>query len=147
MSSHLFATKSALMVALSDVRALGLGQQRPRAAGRRERPAGKPAWVWVVGSEDPASPGKCWAGVAIKDRAVATSGDYLRRFMTMVVGTATSFIPRTGYSVANGRRAGSVIAPSRTVAGILSPTAFILGPSEGLKLVGNHIWGQRVCPH
>lgn len=103
----------------------------------RGAPAGKPAWH--IGLEDPASPGKCWAGVAIKDRAVATSGDYLRHFTVNGRRYGHILDPRTGYPVDNGCRAVSVIASSCTVAGILSTTAFILGPMEGLKLIGNYM--------
>lgn len=99
--------------------------------------ANKPAWH--IGLEDPMNPGKCWAGVAIKDKAVATSGDYLRHFT--IEGRRYGHIidPRTGYPVNNGCRAVSVIAPACTVAGVLSTTAFILGPTEGLNLIGNCI--------
>lgn len=100
----------------------------------RGAPLGKPAWH--IGLEDPANPGKCWRGVAIQDKAVATSGDYLRHFL--IGGRRYGHIldPRTGYPVDNGCRAVSVIAPNCTLAGILSTTAFILGPDEGLKLIG-----------
>jgi len=103
----------------------------------RGAPTGKPAWH--IGLEDPAHPGKCWTGVAIKDKAVATSGDYLRHFMINGRRYGHIIDPRTGYPVDNGCRAVSVIAPSCTVAGILSTTAFILGPTEGLNLIGNHM--------
>lgn len=103
----------------------------------RGTPTGKPAWH--IGLEDPASPGKCWAGLAVKDRAVATSGDYLRYFTINGRRYGHILDPRTGYPVDNGCLAVSVIAPSCTVAGILSTTAFILGPTEGLKLISNHM--------
>lgn len=45
--------------------------QDVRAAGRVVR---------HIGLEDPKRPGRCWAGVAVQDMAVATSGDYLRCF-------------------------------------------------------------------
>ncbi len=108
----------------------------------RGAPTGKPAWH--IGLEDPANPGQCWAGLAIKDRAVATSGDYLRHFMINGRRYGHIIDPRTGYPVDNGCRAVSVIATSCTVAGILSTTAFILGPTEGLKLIGNHM-GAEGC--
>jgi len=103
----------------------------------RGAPLGKPAWH--IGLEDPANPGKCWAGLAIKDRAVATSGDYLRHFIMNGRRYGHIVDPRSGYPVDNGCRAVSVIASSCTVAGILSTTAFILGPDEGLKLIGNYL--------
>ena len=108
----------------------------------RGAPAGKPAWH--IGLEDPANPGKCWTGLAIKDKAVATSGDYLRNFTINGRRYGHIIDPRSGYPVDNGCRAVSVIAPTCTIAGILSTTAFILGPTEGLNLIGNYL-GAAGC--
>ena len=103
----------------------------------RGAPLHKPAWH--IGLEDPARPGKCWASLAIKDRAVATSGDYLRNFQINGRRYGHILDPRTGYPVDNGCRAVSVVAPTCTIAGILSTSAFILGPTEGLNLIGNYM--------
>ncbi len=43
--------------------------------------------------------------------------------------------PRTGCPVDNGSLSVSVIASHCTVAGILSTTAFVLGPTEGVQLI------------
>jgi thiamine biosynthesis lipoprotein len=103
----------------------------------RGAPTGKPAWH--IGLEDPNNPGKCWTGLAVKDKAVATSGDYLRHFVFNGRRYGHIIDPRTGYPVDNGTLAVSVIAPTCTIAGILSTTAFILGPTEGLQLIGNYM--------
>jgi thiamine biosynthesis lipoprotein len=103
----------------------------------RGNPPSKPAWH--IGLEDPANPGKCWTSLAVKDKAVATSGDYLRHFQINGRRYGHIIDPRSGYPVDNGCRAVSVIAPTCTVAGILSTTAFILGPTEGLNLIGNYM--------
>lgn len=108
----------------------------------RGAPAGKPAWH--IGLEDPASPGKCWTGIAVKDKAVATSGDYLRHFVSNGRRYGHILDPRTGYPVDNECRAVSVIAPTCTIAGVLATTAFILGPTEGLKLIGTYM-GAEGC--
>jgi thiamine biosynthesis lipoprotein len=99
----------------------------------RGTPPGKEAWH--IGLEDPKRPGTCWASVGARDTAVATSGDYLRCFE--IGGRRYGHIldPRTGYPVNNGCRAVTVIAPSCTLAGVLSTTAFILGATEGIKLI------------
>ena len=93
----------------------------------------KPAWH--IGLENPQQPGSCWASLAITGSAVATSGDYLRH--SIINGRRYGHIidPRTGYPVENECRAVSVVAPSCTLAGILSTTAFILGPREGYDLI------------
>jgi FAD:protein FMN transferase len=46
--------------------------------------------------------------------------------------------PRTGYPALNDCRAVSVIAPSCTIAGLLSTSICILGAKEGLQLIELH---------
>lgn len=94
---------------------------------------------WHVGLEDPAHPGNCWTGVAVNNHAVATSGDYVRNFI--VGGRRYGHIidVRDGYPVNNGCLSVSVLAPHCTVAGILSTSAFVLGPKLGMDLI-------RACP-
>lgn len=94
---------------------------------------GRPAWH--IGLEDPNHPGKCWAGVAARNQAVATSGDYFRRFE--IDGKRYGHIVdvRSGRPVANGCRAVSVIGPNCTWAGLFATAAFVLGAEEGLKLL------------
>jgi thiamine biosynthesis lipoprotein len=99
-------------------------------------PSGAPAWH--VGLEDPKKPGSCWTGVAATNVAVATSGDYVRRFEHNGRRYGHIIDPRTGYPVDNGCRAVSVIAPTCTVAGVLSTTAFILGHKEGLEMISSY---------
>ncbi len=96
-------------------------------------PERKPAWH--IGLEDPTQPGRCWTGVAANNQAVATSGDYLRRFVRDGQRYGHILDVRTGRPVANGCRAVSVIAPTCTLAGMLSTTAFVLGPTEGVRLL------------
>ncbi len=103
-------------------------------------PPGKPAWH--VGLEDPLKPGSCWAGVAVRDHAVASSGDYLRNFKRDGRTYGHILDPRIGCPVHNDCRAVSVIAPTCTVAGILSTTAFVLGPKEGLALIESHFGAE-----
>jgi thiamine biosynthesis lipoprotein len=100
--------------------------------------------AWHIGLENPTQPGKCWAGVAIKDAAVATSGDYLRCFEQNGRRYGHILDTRTGHPVCNGCAAVTVIAPSCTVAGILSTTAFILGAEEGIKLIETYV-GAEGC--
>ena len=75
----------------------------------------------------------------VTDQAVATSGDYLRSFEYQGRRYGHIVDPRTGYPVNNGCRAVSVIAPSCTIAGILTTTAMILGPKDGLQLIESHL--------
>jgi thiamine biosynthesis lipoprotein len=96
-------------------------------------PEKKPAWH--VGLEDPKQPGRCWTGLAVNNQSVATSGDYLRNFVRDGKRYGHILDVRTGRPVANGCLAVSVIAPTCTLAGMLSTTAFVLGPEEGLRLL------------
>jgi len=104
-----------------------------RAQGQ---PPGRPAWH--VGLENPAQPGACWASVAVTGHAVASSGDYLRHFVHEGRRYGHILDPRTGYPVHNDCRAVSVVAPACTIAGILTTTAFVLGPQEGFNLINSY---------
>jgi thiamine biosynthesis lipoprotein len=96
-------------------------------------PEGKPAWH--IGLEDPARPGQCWTGLAVNAHSVATSGDYRRHFVANGRRYGHILDVRTGWPVDNGIRAVSVVAPSCSLAGMLSTAAFVLGPQEGLRLL------------
>ena len=100
------------------------------------KPPGRPAWH--VGLEDPKSPGSCWGSVAVTDHAVASSGDYLRHFVQGGRRYGHILDPRTGYPVNNGCLAVSVVAPTCTVAGILTTSAFILGAQDGYHLINGY---------
>jgi thiamine biosynthesis lipoprotein len=100
------------------------------------RSPGKEAWY--IGLEEPDDPGKCWSCVAITDRAVATSGDYLRSFTHEGRRYGHILDPRSGEPVSNGCQAVTVIALTCVTAGILSTSAFILGPQAGLDLILRH---------
>ncbi len=101
-----------------------------RAAGR---PPGRPAWH--IGLEDPRSPGRSDGSLAVLDRGVASSGDYLRCFT--IEGKRYGHIvdPRTGWPVANGCVQATVVAPSCLQAGVLSTTAFVLGVPKGVDFI------------
>ena len=90
---------------------------------------------WHVGLEDPFLPGKAWCGLAVRESAVASSGDYLRKFEINGRRYGHIIDVRTGYPVDNGCIACSVLAPSCTLAGMLSTAGFVLGPQEGIRLI------------
>lgn len=95
---------------------------------------GKPGWH--VGLEDPTRPGvACWGSIALVNRSVASSGDYLRGFTVGGIRYGHIVDPRTGYPVAHGGRQVTVIAPTCLQAGILSTTAFIMKPQEGIRFI------------
>ncbi len=95
---------------------------------------GKPGWH--IGLEDPARPGvACWGSLALANRSVASSGDYLRGFTVDGICYGHIIDPRTGYPVAHGARQVTVIAPTCLQAGALSTTAFIMNPADGIKFI------------
>jgi len=93
---------------------------------------------WMIGLEDALMPGKCWTGVAVTDHAIATSGDYFRNFTVNGVRYGHILDPRTGYPALNECRAAHVIAPSCTMAGLLSTSICVLGAKDGMELVEMH---------
>lgn len=101
--------------------------------GKDVRVSGSPpeGGAWRIGLEDPTDAGKCWAGVAVSDRAVASSGDYVRMFEADGQRYSHLIDPRTGWPAQHGCRSASVIAPTCTEAGVVAKTVMILGPEEG----------------
>ena len=91
--------------------------------------------LWRVGIEDPLDTNRCFCGVAVTDRAVCTSGDYLR--YTTINGKSYGHIldARTGRPAQSTCRSVTAVAPSCTEAGVLSTTGFILGAVEGIKFL------------
>ena len=87
---------------------------------------------WHIGLEDGCHPGTCWGGLAVANFAVAASGDAARRFEHNGVRYGHILDPRTGWPVANGMRAVTVLAPTCLQAGIYSTALFVLGPVDGL---------------
>lgn len=105
--------------------------------GHDVRTHGKPpgGGPWRIGLEHPGDPGRCWGGVAVRERAVTTSGTYRRHFELDGVRYSHVLDPRTGWPIRNDVEAVSVLAPTCTEAGILSTTALILGAAEGRPLI------------
>lgn len=97
-------------------------------------PDGRPAWK--IGLEDPKAPGTAWTHLILREGAVATSGAYVRGFDQAGRRYGHILDPRTGRPVDNGVLAASVLAPSCTQAGMLSTALCVLGPDEGLRLLG-----------
>ncbi|HEY5551662.1 MAG TPA: FAD:protein FMN transferase [Opitutaceae bacterium] len=90
---------------------------------------------WHIGLEDPARPGTHNASIAVTNKGVASSGDYLRCFT--IDGRRYGHIidPRDGRPVANDCTQSTVVADNCLLAGVLSTTAFVLGLREGLPLI------------
>jgi len=96
-------------------------------------PDGRPGWH--IGLEDPRAPGRVWRGLAVREAAVATSGNYFRQFEVNGVRYGHILDPRTGRPTTVDVTAVSIIAPSCTQAGLLSTSALVLGAVEGRQLI------------
>ncbi len=97
-------------------------------------PPGRPAWH--IGLEDPLRPGQSWGSVALAGSAgIASSGDYIRRFV--IEGRRYGHIidPRTGWPVSNGCTQATVVAATCLQAGVLATTAFVLGIPKGIEFI------------
>lgn len=102
-----------------------------RCYGRPE--AGR--W-WRVAVRNPFDAGATLGVIELSEgMAVATSGNY-ERFVE-IEGKRYSHImdPRTGWPVA-GMAGVTVVAPSAVAADALSTSLFVLGPVEGMKMLG-----------
>lgn len=99
---------------------------------RGSKPGGSP---WKVAIERPLSGERAvQAVVALRDRAIATSGDY-RNFMEQDGKRYSHTInPRSGRPITHGLASVSVIAASAMRADALATAIMVLGPDEGYRL-------------
>ena len=111
---------SALVDFGHDLRAVGAPPDRP---------------AWHIGLEDPQKPGTASSSIAVVGKGVASSGDYIRRFVVEGKRYGHIIDPRSGWPVANGCTQATVVASSCLQAGVLSTTAFVLGVPKGVEFV------------
>jgi len=99
------------------------------------RPDGKPWRVGINLPEIEASLTEIYRVVNLRNRAMATSGDY-RNFFE-INGRRYSHVldPHTGYPVSNSVVSVSVIADNCTLADGLATALMVIGPEKGLELV------------
>jgi len=89
--------------------------------------------AWRIGIAHPRRQGDCIAMIALRDRAVATSGDYMNYFSDDY-SIYHIIDPRSGLSPSSLASA-TVIAPSVAEADALSTTLMVLGAQDGLALI------------
>ena len=92
---------------------------------------GKP---WTVGIRDPRREDTMLVVLPLVDTAVSTSGDYERFFEQDGVRYHHILDPATGDS-ARATRSVTILGDDATFTDALSTSVFVLGPSEGLKLI------------
>ena len=99
-----------------------------------QKPGGDP---WVVGIQDPRRRDRVTSRLTITDRAVATSGDYERKFESG--GRVYNHIldPDTGYP-ADGVRSVTVVAGTAEEADAYATGIFVMGPGDGRRFLEEH---------
>lgn len=91
---------------------------------------------WNIGIQNPLEPrGECIGAVAVTDKTVVTSGNYVRYFIKNNIRYHHILDPRTGYPAESGIMSVTIIAESSIDADALSTAAFILGLEEGMKFI------------
>ena len=88
---------------------------------------------WAVDIEDPSGKGDSLATLLLRDRAVATSGTYRRRWTTSEGEKHHLIDPKTGHSAETDLAAVTVVAESAERAEVYSKTLCILGSESGLR--------------
>jgi thiamine biosynthesis lipoprotein len=104
--------------------------------GAGVKPDGQPWWVEIEGVPEEA--GATPAVVALHGLAIATSGDYRQYFQQGARRMSHTLDPRTGWPIANGVAAVTVLAPSCMAADALSTALAVLGPVDGLAFAARH---------
>jgi len=104
---------------------------------------------WRVGINKPvknAALNAIYKVIHLKNKALATSGDY-RNFFE-INGKRYSHIldPRTGYPVSNGVVSVSIVSDSCTFADGLATAVMVMGPQKGIQLLNrlDHVTGLIV---
>ncbi|MBI3178094.1 MAG: FAD:protein FMN transferase, partial [Deltaproteobacteria bacterium] len=119
--------------ALAVLRAQGYPDALVNAGGDIAASGRKGDKPWVVGIQDPGAPGY-FASLALRDEAVATSGNYEKYFE--VGGKRYHHIlnPRTGMPT-EGTRSVTILAKDCMSADAFATAVFVLGPQAGMTLV------------
>jgi len=99
------------------------------------RPDGHP---WRVGINRPQAGARfddVYKVIALRDRALATSGDYRNFFMDNGVRYSHIIDPQTGYPVPAGVVSVSILADNCTLADGLATAVVVMGVEQGLALI------------
>lgn len=90
---------------------------------------------WVIGIETPVEDRRqAYSGVMLKQKSIATSGDYRNFFEVDGKRYSHTLDPRTGYPVAHSLASVTVVADSTAAADAWATALNVLGPNEGLQL-------------
>jgi thiamine biosynthesis lipoprotein len=99
------------------------------------RPDGRPWRVGISRPKPEAGLDEIYKVVSLKDRALATSGNYRQFFMQDGRRYSHLIDPRTGYPVADRVVSVSILADTCTLADGLSTAVMVMGAERGLALI------------
>jgi thiamine biosynthesis lipoprotein len=88
---------------------------------------------WRIGVRHPRDPGILGV-VELRDRAIATSGDYERYFLSQGTRYHHIFVPHTGMP-ARECQSVTILAETAEEADVWATTVFLLGPERGLAFI------------
>lgn len=101
-----------------------------------EKPDGTP---WRVAVTDPFSPSDTICTLSVRDKAVVTSGNYQRYFVSEDGKKYCHIIdPETGYPVDNGLASVTVTGDSGTYCDGLSTALFVMGEEKAIEFWRQH---------
>ena len=89
---------------------------------------------WKIAIADPNAPDQIFCWLPIKNKAVATSGDYEKYVLIDGRRHAHIIDPKTGYPT-SGIKSATVISPSAELSDALATAIFVLGLENGLDLI------------
>ena len=90
--------------------------------------------VWRIGIDNPQQPGRMTAAIALDNRALATSGNYLNYYERDGKKYAHTIDPRTGYPVQHSVLSTSVVADDCMTADAYA-TAFMVVGLDKIKRI------------
>jgi len=97
---------------------------------------------WIVGTENPGKQTQLspkTPGIALRNGAIATSGDSRRYLLKDGIRYSHVLNPNTGWPITNGPHTVTVTADSCTEAGVLSTMALLQGANAEKFLIGQDV--------
>ena len=90
---------------------------------------------YSIGIKDPENKNEILARLNIRNKAIATSGDYENFYIYNNKKYAHIIDPRSGYAVSDNLASVTIIANDCATADALATAVFVLGEKEGLELI------------
>jgi FAD:protein FMN transferase len=100
--------------------------------------------TWKVGIEKPDGEGQAAYVVALKNHALASSGNYRKFFDISKKRYGHTLDPRTGYPTIHSDLSASIISPSCLKSGILSTTCLLNERETGMRMIEAE-WDTEGC--